>query len=166
MLLHFISSQLKLVNSARTITAKTLNLSKTLNSLTSKRQYSSFSITNPAKQNILCNLSSTRKMSTTSVNMKLLERFDNIVKSEKDKRLYRGLLLDNKMKCLLISDPTTDRSAASVDCEIGYMLDPKEFPGLAHFCEHMLFMGSEKVWLLVVFLKCGSVLKCYLIFLF
>ena len=25
-----------------------------------------------------------------------------------------------------------------------YMLDPKEFPGLAHFCEHMLFMGSEK----------------------
>lgn len=24
------------------------------------------------------------------------------------------------------------------------MSDPKEFPGLAHFCEHMLFMGSEK----------------------
>merc|ERR1719468_200162 len=24
------------------------------------------------------------------------------------------------------------------------MLDPKEFPGLAHFCEHMLFMGSQK----------------------
>ena len=24
------------------------------------------------------------------------------------------------------------------------MSDPKELPGLAHFCEHMLFMGTEK----------------------
>jgi len=25
------------------------------------------------------------------------------------------------------------------------MLDPDELPGLAHFCEHMLFLGTEKV---------------------
>ena len=24
------------------------------------------------------------------------------------------------------------------------MCDPDEYPGLAHFCEHMLFMGSGK----------------------
>lgn len=24
------------------------------------------------------------------------------------------------------------------------MSDPKELPGLAHFCEHMLFLGTEK----------------------
>lgn len=24
------------------------------------------------------------------------------------------------------------------------MSDPKEIPGLAHFCEHMLFLGTEK----------------------
>ena len=27
----------------------------------------------------------------------------------------------------------------------GSMLDPDELPGLAHFCEHMLFLGTEKV---------------------
>lgn len=27
----------------------------------------------------------------------------------------------------------------------GYMSDPWELPGLAHFCEHMLFLGTEKV---------------------
>lgn len=26
----------------------------------------------------------------------------------------------------------------------GYMSDPDEIPGLAHFCEHMLFLGTEK----------------------
>lgn len=26
----------------------------------------------------------------------------------------------------------------------GHMCDPKELPGLAHFCEHMLFLGTEK----------------------
>jgi len=27
----------------------------------------------------------------------------------------------------------------------GYMSDPVDLPGLAHFCEHMLFLGTEKV---------------------
>lgn len=27
---------------------------------------------------------------------------------------------------------------------IGHMCDPEELPGLAHFCEHMLFLGTEK----------------------
>lgn len=26
----------------------------------------------------------------------------------------------------------------------GYLCDPKELPGLAHFCEHMLFLGTKK----------------------
>lgn len=29
--------------------------------------------------------------------------------------------------------------------KLGNMKDPVELPGLAHFCEHMLFLGSEKV---------------------
>ena len=28
----------------------------------------------------------------------------------------------------------------------GHMLDPDELPGLAHFCEHMLFLGTKKVF--------------------
>lgn len=27
---------------------------------------------------------------------------------------------------------------------LGYFSDPVEIPGLAHFCEHMLFLGTEK----------------------
>ena len=45
---------------------------------------------------------------------------------------------------LLISDPTTDKSAASLDVHVGSMSDPWEIPGLCHFLEHMLFLGTEK----------------------
>lgn len=27
---------------------------------------------------------------------------------------------------------------------VGHFSDPWEVPGLAHFCEHMLFLGTEK----------------------
>ena len=46
------------------------------------------------------------------------------------------------MKCLLLSDPETDFSAASLDINVGSALDPKQFQGIAHFLEHMLFMGT------------------------
>ncbi|XP_045464651.1 insulin-degrading enzyme [Harmonia axyridis] len=75
---------------------------------------------------------------------KVLERFDNITKSKEDKRLYRGLVLSNKLKVLLVSDSSTDKSAAAMDVNVGYMSDPKNILGLAHFCEHMLFLGTEK----------------------
>jgi len=70
--------------------------------------------------------------------------YDDIAKSEEDKRCYRGLELDNGLKVLLISDPTTDKSSAALDVHIGHMSDPSHLPGLAHFCEHMLFLGTEK----------------------
>uniref|UniRef100_T1ISN5 Insulin-degrading enzyme n=1 Tax=Strigamia maritima TaxID=126957 RepID=T1ISN5_STRMM len=69
---------------------------------------------------------------------------DRIQKSEEDKRLYRGLVLNNGMKILLISDPTTDKSSAAIDVHVGQMSDPPDLPGLAHFCEHMLFLGTSK----------------------
>jgi len=36
-------------------------------------------------------------------------------------------------------------SAASLSVHIGSMTDPWEMQGLAHFLEHMLFMGTKKV---------------------
>lgn len=79
-----------------------------------------------------------------SINNHIEKRYDDIVKSPNDKREYRGLLLTNKMKILLISDPTTDKGAAALNVNIGYLSDPPDLPGLAHFCEHMLFLGTEK----------------------
>ncbi|XP_055383724.1 insulin-degrading enzyme-like isoform X1 [Condylostylus longicornis] len=71
-------------------------------------------------------------------------RIDNIIKSESDKRDYRGLIMENKMKVLLVSDPSTDISSAALAVEVGHMSDPDHIPGLAHMCEHMLFLGTEK----------------------
>lgn len=49
----------------------------------------------------------------------IVSQTDNIVASPEDKRQYRGLLLKNGMKVLLISDPTTDKSAAAMDVNVG-----------------------------------------------
>ena len=67
--------------------------------------------------------SSDVKISTTNMspNNYVEKRFNEIIKSSNDKREYRGLLLTNKMKVLLISDPTTDKSAASLNVNIGYL---------------------------------------------
>ena len=65
-------------------------------------------------------------------------------KSPNDKRDYRALVLDNGLKVLLISDPSADRAAASVNVAAGSNSDPAAFRGLAHFLEHMLFLGTAK----------------------
>ncbi|CAE8672414.1 unnamed protein product [Polarella glacialis] len=45
---------------------------------------------------------------------------------------------------MVISDTKCDRAAAALSVKVGSIFDPKEIPGLAHFCEHMLFLGTEK----------------------
>ena len=67
-----------------------------------------------------------------------------IVKSPNDKRLYKYLRLSNKLQAILISDPEADLASAWLDVNVGSVLEPKSRPGLAHFWEHMLFMGTEK----------------------
>ncbi len=51
--------------------------------------------------------------------------------------------LENGLEAYIISDPDTDQSGASLAVEAGSWADPKEYPGMAHFCEHMLFMGTK-----------------------
>ncbi len=59
-----------------------------------------------------------------------------------DGRKVEKLVLENGLKVYLISDPGVDQSAAGVAVEAGSWEDPKEYPGMAHFLEHMLFMGT------------------------
>jgi insulysin len=68
----------------------------------------------------------------------------SVIKSENDKRNYRYLVLDNQLRILLISDPATEKSAAALDVNIGANQNPVDRAGLAHFLEHMLFLGTEK----------------------
>ncbi|KAK1577860.1 hypothetical protein Q3G72_025458 [Acer saccharum] len=67
-----------------------------------------------------------------------------IVKPRTDKRQYKRLVLSNSLQVLLISDPDTDKCAASMDVNVGSFSDPDGLEGLAHFLEHMLFYASEK----------------------
>ncbi|GLT74479.1 hypothetical protein SLA2020_462740 [Shorea laevis] len=67
-----------------------------------------------------------------------------ILKPRTDKREYRRIVLKNSLEVLLISDPETDKCAASMDVSVGYFSDPDGLEGLAHFLEHMLFYASEK----------------------
>lgn len=73
-----------------------------------------------------------------------LVRLDDIGKSPNDDRRYRSLVLENGLKVMLVSDPDTDKAAAAMDVNAGSNSDPADFQGLAHFLEHMLFLGTEK----------------------
>ena len=61
-----------------------------------------------------------------------------------DKRVIKTLTLDNGLDVLLISDPDVHRSAAALAVGVGHLHDPKEKQGLAHYLEHMLFLGTKK----------------------
>lgn len=68
----------------------------------------------------------------------------NITKSKNDSNKYKYFVLENGLQVILVQDKKTKKSAASVSVGIGSYSDPYKYPGLAHFLEHMLFMGSEK----------------------
>ncbi|CAK67395.1 unnamed protein product (macronuclear) [Paramecium tetraurelia] len=72
------------------------------------------------------------------------EQIKMIHKSTIDKRTFKSVTLSNSLLCLLISDPETEKSAAALNVDVGSLEDPVDRMGLAHFCEHMLFMGTDK----------------------
>ena len=79
-------------------------------------------------------------------------------KSEQDDREYRVIRLENGLEAMLVHDGKADKAAASLDVAVGHLYDPvsarlsvvvehlfitltqDDMPGLAHFCEHLLFM--------------------------
>ncbi|OQS04220.1 insulin-degrading-like enzyme, metalloprotease family M16A [Thraustotheca clavata] len=73
-----------------------------------------------------------------------VRRKDGIDVSANDQRDYRHLELENGLCVLLVSDAEAEKSAAAMDVHVGYHSDPNNLAGLAHFLEHMLFMGTEK----------------------
>ncbi|KAA1469392.1 hypothetical protein DENSPDRAFT_835009 [Dentipellis sp. KUC8613] len=68
----------------------------------------------------------------------------SIEKSQQDDREYRLIRLENGLQAMIVHDATADKAAASLDVAVGHLNDPDDMPGLAHFCEHLLFMGTEQ----------------------
>lgn len=71
-------------------------------------------------------------------------KLSKVNKSENDGREYRYLTLSNSLRVLLISDTTSQKSAAALNVHVGSHQNPKQRAGLAHFLEHMLFLGTER----------------------
>ena len=69
---------------------------------------------------------------------------NKILKHPLDKSQSKTVVLENGLKVYLLSDPSFNVSAASVSVEVGSLDNPNERQGLAHFLEHMLFLGTEK----------------------
>lgn len=64
--------------------------------------------------------------------------------SPNDQREYRAITLDNTIDVVLVSDPSTDKSGVALSVGVGYYFDPLNQQGMAHYLEHMLFLGTEK----------------------
>jgi secreted Zn-dependent insulinase-like peptidase len=64
--------------------------------------------------------------------------------SPNDRKQYHHQTLENGLKVLFISDPDGQKSAASLAVNVGHFHDPRSRQGLAHFLEHMLFLGTQK----------------------
>lgn len=69
-----------------------------------------------------------------------------IITSANDKQEYRIIRLSNHLQAVVIHDPKADKASAALSVNVGHLSDPKDLPGLAHFCEHLLFMGNVKVY--------------------
>lgn len=60
------------------------------------------------------------------------------------KRTTAKIRLDNGLEAYLISDPATLEGGAALTVMAGSWDEPVDRPGLAHFLEHMLFLGTKK----------------------
>lgn len=83
-------------------------------------------------------------MTQTTARTVVTSSLVSIETSPNDDRSYRLMKLPNQLECLLIHDLETDKAAASLSMGVGHLSDPNDMPGCAHFCEHLLFLGTKE----------------------
>ena len=66
-----------------------------------------------------------------------------MLKAPQDKKNYTALTLNNGLRAVVVHDANASRAAASMVVNVGHFDDPDTRPGMAHFLEHMLFMGTD-----------------------
>ena len=64
--------------------------------------------------------------------------------SATDTAVFRRFTLDNGLRVLLVSDQKFNKSGAALVAHTRQIDDPRNAEGMAHFLEHMLFLGTEK----------------------
>ncbi|KAJ2083683.1 metalloprotease [Coemansia sp. RSA 988] len=81
---------------------------------------------------------------SSELHMPYTEFVGDLNKSSSDSRDYRLIRLPNGLVAMVVHSPDESKACAAMDVNVGSLADPPEFQGLAHFCEHLLFMGTEK----------------------
>jgi secreted Zn-dependent insulinase-like peptidase len=66
-----------------------------------------------------------------------------VARPKGDDRNYKYTVLSNGLKVVNVQDTRSLRTAFAVAVMSGSFEDPQKLPGLAHFCEHMLFLGTK-----------------------
>lgn len=66
----------------------------------------------------------------------------NIIKSKNDSRDYKLIKLENGIDTIIIKDKKSTQCGALLNINVGSISD--NIDGIAHFLEHMVFMGSKK----------------------
>mmetsp|Transcript_15628 Transcript_15628/g.54506 ORF Transcript_15628/g.54506 Transcript_15628/m.54506 type:complete len:201 (-) Transcript_15628:1219-1821(-) len=70
-----------------------------------------------------------------------------VAKPETDLRDYLFFELRNGLRCLVAKDPDASSCAAvALVVQAGSIHEPKDVPGLAHFCEHMVLHGTSSAY--------------------
>jgi hypothetical protein len=69
---------------------------------------------------------------------------DSITNLAGHKAQVRGLRLSNGLNVILWSDARMDKAGSAVAFDAGSWSDPPEHAGVAHFLEHMVFLGSAR----------------------
>lgn len=73
-----------------------------------------------------------------------IEVLPTVKKGRADWRQYKCFRLHNGVTCVVVHDKESKTTAAACAVHVGAAADPREMSGLAHFCEHMCFLGSKK----------------------
>lgn len=69
---------------------------------------------------------------------------NDVLKPEADYRDFRHYQLSNGMHAIAVHHPRSNEAGFAVAANTGSLYDPEDVPGLAHFLEHMLFLGTSK----------------------
>lgn len=97
----------------------------------------------PGAKNNMNNAAYQKLLRDTSDEISVIKS-GGIYKYEFDDLNYHIRTLDNGLRVLFIEDELATKSYTSMNVSIGSDANSPEFPGLAHFLEHMLFIGSKK----------------------
>jgi secreted Zn-dependent insulinase-like peptidase len=66
------------------------------------------------------------------------------LKAPGDQTAYRHLVLDNGLRVILVSNPKLNLSSVALAVDAGSFDNPDARPGLAHYLEHLVFLGTDK----------------------